>query len=116
MSNMEQVPKLEEKVKQLTDVQRSEIYEFARKASKETLEEVCPALLRLALNSERGLLKNQLGNVIFHLQKNERINTVIGLQKLLDAALIVAPEELFKILESADEGAQDLAKKIRSIL
>ena len=39
-----------------------------------------------------------------------------GLQKLLDAALIVNPEEIFKILESADEGAQELAKKIKSIL
>jgi hypothetical protein len=70
----------------------------------------------LALESEKGKLKNQLGMVIFHLQKNERINTVIGLQKLLDAALRVAPEEMFKILESADEGAQELAKKIKSLL
>jgi hypothetical protein len=113
---MEQIPKLEEKVKQLTEVQRGEIYEFARRVSRETIEEVCPALLRLALDSERGLLKNQLGNVIFHLQKNERINTVIGLQKLLDAALLVNPKELFKILESADEEAQELAKKIKVIL
>jgi hypothetical protein len=113
---MEQIEKLEEKVEQLTDVQRSEIYEYAKRVSKETIEEVCPALLRLALESEKGKLKNQLGMVIFHLQKNERINTVIGLQKLIDAALIVNPEGLFKILESADEGAQELAKKINSIL
>ena len=113
---MEQIPKLKEKVEQLTDIQRSTIYEYARRVSRETLEEVCPALLRLALDSEKGKLKNQLGMVIFHLQKNERISTVIGLQKLLDAALIVNPEELFKILESADEGAQELAKKIKSIL
>ena len=116
MRKMEQIPKLEEKVEQLTDIQRSEIYEYARRVSRETLEEVCPALLRLALDSEKGKLKNQLGMVIFHLQKNERISTVIGLQKLLDAALLVNPEELFKILESADEGAQELAKKIKSIL
>jgi hypothetical protein len=41
---------------------------------------------------------------------------VIGLQKLLDAALIVNPEEMFKILESTDEGAQELGKKIKNIL
>ncbi|MFX1571111.1 MAG: hypothetical protein ACFFB0_00005 [Promethearchaeota archaeon] len=68
------------------------------------------------MDSERGLLKNQLGMVIFHLQKNERINTVIGLQKLIDAALIVNPEELFKILESSDADAQELAKKIKEAL
>jgi len=113
---MEQIPKIEEKVEQLSEGQRAEIYEYARRVSRETIEEVCPALLRLALDSEKGKLKNQLGMVIFHLQKNERLSTVIGLQKLLDAALIVNPEEMFKILESADEGAQELAKKIKSIL
>jgi len=113
---MEPLSKIEEKVEQLTEGQRAEIYEYARRVSRETIEEVCPALLRLALDSEKGKLKSQLGMVIFHLQKNERIGTVIGLQKLLDAALIVNPEEMFKILESADEGAQELAKKIRKIL
>lgn len=116
MSKLNQVSKLEEKVEQLTEAQRAEIYEYARRVSRETIEEVCPALLRLALESEKGKLKNQLGMVIFHLQKNERINTVIGLQKLLDAALIVNPEEMFKILESADESAKRLARKIKSIL
>ena len=113
---MEPITKIEEKVVGLTETQRSEIYEFARHVNRETLDEVCPALLRVALDSERGLLKNQLGMVIFHLQKNERINTVIGLQKLIDAVLIVAPEELFKILESSDTNAQELARKIKIIL
>jgi hypothetical protein len=116
MSKLDQVSKLEKKVEQLTEVQRAEIYEYAKRASRETIEEVCPALLRLALESEKGKLKNQLGMVIFHLQKNDRINTLIGLQKLLDAALIVNPEEMFKILESADKGAQELAKKIKALL
>ena len=113
---MEPLSKVEEKAVGITDLQRTQIYEVAKRVGKETLEEVCPALLRLALNSERGALKNQLGMVIFHLQKNERLNTVIGLQKLLDAALIVNPKEMFNILESADANAQELAKKIKSIL
>jgi hypothetical protein len=113
---MEPLQKIEEEAEVITDSQRTQIYELARSVSKETLEEVCPALLRVALESEKGKLKNQLGNVIFHLQKNDRIETVIGLQKLIDAALIVNPEELFKILESADEDAQDLAKKIKKVL
>ena len=77
------------------------------------MERVCPALLRLTLNSEKGMLKNQLGAEIFHLQKNERIITVIRLQKLIDATLFVAPEEIFKILESSEADAQELAKKIK---
>ena len=113
---MEPLQKMEEEAKVIADVKRSQIYEFAREVSKETLEEVCPALLTLALDAERGMLKNQLGNVIFHLQKNERIETVIGLQKLIDAGLIVNPEGLFKILEESDEDAKALAKKIKGVL
>ena len=113
---MEPIQKIVEKAVGITDLQRSQIYEFVRKVSKETLEEVCPALLNIALESERGALKNQLGNVIFHLQKNERIETIIGLQKLIDAALIVNPEAMYKILEESDEDAQQLAKKIKAVL
>ena len=113
---MEPIQKIEEKAVGITDIQRSQIYDFARVVSRETLEEVCPALLNLALESERGALKNQLGRIIFHLQKNERIETVIGLQKLIDAALIINPEELFKILEESDEDAQELAKNIKKVL
>ncbi|MFW9824914.1 MAG: hypothetical protein ACFFDB_14715 [Promethearchaeota archaeon] len=113
---MEHLQKIEEVEEGISDIQRTQIYDLARSVSKQTLEEVCPALLRLALESEKGLLKNQLGNVIFHLQKNERIETVIGLQKLIDAALIVNPKEMFKILEESDEDAQELAKNIKAIL
>ena len=113
---MEPLQKIEEEAVGITDSQRAQIYEFARSVSKETLEEVCPALLNIALESEKGALKNQLGNVIFHLQKNERIETVIGLQKLIDAALIVNPEAMYKILEESDEDAQELAKKMKAVL
>jgi hypothetical protein len=113
---MQPIQKIEEEAEVIADVKRSQIYEFCRGVGKETLEEVCPALLNLALESERGMLKNQLGNVIFHLQKNERIETVIGLQKLVDAGLIVNPEGTFKILEESDEDAKSLAKKIRGVL
>ena len=113
---MEQISKAEEKAVGLSDVQRGDIYELARRVGHETLDEVCPALLRAILNTESKLLKNQLGMVIFHLQKNERINTVIGLQKLLEASLLVSREEMFKILENADADAQVLAKKIKALL
>ncbi len=113
---MEPLSKIEEKVVGLTDDQRVQMYEYAKRVNRETIEEVCPALLRLALESEKGKLKNQLGMVIFHLQKNERINTVIGLQKLLDAGMIVNRGEMFKILESSEADAQELARKIKNLL
>ncbi|MFX1259165.1 MAG: hypothetical protein ACFFAN_15030 [Promethearchaeota archaeon] len=107
-----------EKIKEkgITDDQRSKIYSLANRISKGTREEICPALLRVLLNSEPGVMKNELGRIIFHLQKNERITTMIGLQKLLEASLNVAPEELFKILETSEEDAKELAKNIKEIL
>lgn len=100
----------------LNDNQRKVIYSYASKLSKESIEEVCPALLMVCLNSKRGLLKNELGRVIFHLQKNERINTLIGLEKLLDGTLRVNPEKMFEILETSEKDAQELAKNIKEVL
>ncbi|MHA1254731.1 MAG: hypothetical protein ACTSPS_03935 [Promethearchaeota archaeon] len=115
---MEVPQKIVEKVKEsgITDEQRSMIYSYATKVSKETINEVCPALLRVLLNDETGALKGSLGQVIFHLQKNERIDSLIGLQKMTEAALKVAPEEAFKILESSEDDAKELARRIKEIL
>ena len=115
---MEVPQKIVKKVKEtgITDEQRTMIYTYATKVSKDTINEVCPALLRVLLNDETGALKGSLGQVIFHLQKNERIDSLIGLQKMTEAALKVAPEEAFKILESSDEDAKELARRIKDIL
>ena len=118
---MEVIKKMEmlyQKLKEegITDEQRTKIYSYSTNVSKSTLDEVCPFLLRIALESEKGPLKNTLGQVIFHLQKNDRINTVIGLQKLVDACIIVNPEEMFKVLETSDDNAKNLAENIKSVL
>jgi len=115
---MEVPQKIVKKVKKtgITNEQRTMIYTYATKVSKDTINEVCPALLRVLLNDETGALKGSLGQVIFHLQKNERIDSLIGLQKMMEAALKVAPEEAFKILESSEEDAKELARRIKEIL
>ena len=115
---MTQLQKIIEKTQEkgITDQERASVYEYARKVGKPTIEEVCPALHRLCLNSEKGPLKSELGRVIFHLQKNERLDTLIGLQKLLEASLIVNPEGMFEILESSDEDAKELAENIKNTL
>ncbi|MFO7794756.1 MAG: hypothetical protein ACQERB_05785 [Promethearchaeati archaeon] len=100
----------------LTDEQRTQVYSYARDVRNKTLEEVCPALFDVVLDSAEGRLKNDLGKVIFHLQKNERLNTRIGLEKLLDAGLKVNPEKTFRILESVGGEAKELADKIREVL
>ena len=105
-----------EKITQMTDEQRNAIYSAASNVSKDTIEELCPAFLRIVLNSEKGMLKNELGRVIFHLQKTETLNSRIGLEKLLDASLLVNPDETFKILLTSDQDAKELAKNIKEIL
>lgn len=97
----------------ISDSQKEIINTHALRVSKDTFSEVCPKLLDIALESEKGLLKNELGAVIFHLQKNERLETLIGFQKLVEAGLIVAPEETLDILESQDK---EYAEKIRQAL
>ncbi|MBD3196431.1 MAG: hypothetical protein GF317_15335 [Candidatus Lokiarchaeota archaeon] len=101
---------------ELSDTQREQVYKFANEMRNKVLEEICPALFDVCLNSERGALKNELGRVIFHLQKNERLNTRIGLEKLIDGALRVDAEKVFRILDNSGNDTRELAKKIRSVL
>ena len=108
--------KAKEKVIKLSDEQKKQVYSLANHMSIETIEKVCPALFEIVSNAERGLLKNELGRVIFHLQKNERLNTRIGLEKLLHAALIVNSNETFEVLESFEQDAKELAEKIKAVL
>jgi hypothetical protein len=110
-----EILKMQEKMISLSDEKVSELYSFASHVSLETIEELAPALLRVCLNSE-GKLKNELGRVIFHLQKNERLNTRIGFEKLLHGALKVNSEEVFKLLKSSDKDGRHLASQIKVLL
>jgi hypothetical protein len=108
--------KIQEKVMTLTDGQIKEIYSYASKLSMDTIEDLAHDLLKICLTAEKGELKNELGRVIFHLQKTERLNTRIGLEKVLDGALRVNAEKVFKVLESSEPDAQALANDIKGIL
>lgn len=107
--------KLQEKIAVLPDEKVREVYSAASKLSLDTIEELAPALLRICLASE-GKLKNELGRVIFHLQKTERLNTRIGVEKLLHGALKVNAEETFKLLEDSEDDAKNLSQEIKKLL
>ncbi|MFX0042001.1 MAG: hypothetical protein ACFE8L_03725 [Candidatus Hodarchaeota archaeon] len=108
--------KIQEKVMALTDEQIKEIYSYTSKLSLDTIEDLAYDLLKICLTAEKGELKNELGRIIFHLQKTERLNTRIGLEKLLDGALRVNAEKVFKLLGSSEPDAQELLKEIKGIL
>lgn len=98
----------------LNDAQIEKVYELASHIDLAVIEDVAPELLEVCLNAQGGILKNELGRVIFHLQKTERLNTRIGFEKLLDGALRVNAEDVFKILSEA--GVKDLVKEIKALL
>ena len=98
----------------LTDAQIEKVYELASHVNLTVIEDATPELLEVCLKAQGGILKNELGRVIFHLQKTERLNTRIGFEKLLDGALRVNAKEVFKILSEA--GAEDLVKEIKALL
>lgn len=107
--------RLQEKISLLPDDKVREVYALASKLSLDTIEELAPALLRICLESE-GKLKNELGRVIFHLQKTDRLNTRIGVEKLLHGSLKVNAEETFKLLEDSDDDAKNLSNEIKNLL
>jgi hypothetical protein len=108
--------KLQEKIINLTDEQINVVYFYASRVTQETIDELAPILLNICLEAESGVLKNELGRVIFHLQKTERLNTRIGFEKLLHGALKVDAKEVFKVLESGASDAKDLVGRIKSAL
>jgi len=99
---MEQLSKTELKEYVVSEEQRMKAYEVVNRMTNEDYEEVSPALLKMVLNSAKGALKNDLGRVLFQLQKTEQLDTKFGVEKLVEGALLVAPENLFKILESVN--------------
>ena len=111
-----EILKLQEKMLSLKDEQITSIYSSASRVTQESIDELSPILLDICLETESGVLKNELGRVIFHLQKTERLNTRIGFEKLLHGALRVDVEEVFKVLESGTSDVKDLIKQIKSVL
>ncbi|MHA2288346.1 MAG: hypothetical protein ACXABG_06125 [Promethearchaeota archaeon] len=111
-----EILEIQEKVLNFTDEQVKTLYFFASRVTQETIDELAPILLKICLEDETGCLKNELGRVIFHLQKTERLNTRLGFEKLLHGALRVSAEESLKLLESGASDAQDLVGRIKSVL
>ena len=111
-----EILELQEKMLSLSDEKLSSIYSYASRVTQESIDELAPSLLDICLEAESGILKNQLGQVIFHLQKTERLNTRIGFEKLLHGCLRVSIKEVFKVLESGTSDVRALVERIKSIL
>ena len=107
--------KLQEEVQNLSDEKLTELYSLASNVSMDVIEELCPPLLNICLEAKDNALKDQLGMVIFHLQKNERISTRIGLQKLLHGALRVDAEKVFDLLNGSGKEGEELSENIKAM-
>ena len=111
-----EILELKEKIINFTDEQVKTVYFFASRVTQETIDELAPALLDICLEDDTQVLKNELGRVIFHLQKTERLNTRLGFEKLLHGALRVDPKETFSLLDSGASDAKALVDRIKSVL
>ena len=111
-----EILELQEKMLSLSDDRLSTIYSYASRVTQESIDELSPSLLDICLEAESGELKNELGRVIFHLQKTERLNTRIGFEKLLHGSLRVNIGDVFKLLESGTSDSKALVERIKSIL
>ena len=94
---MEQILKSQTKVVMASQDLKSKVCEYMNLMKQEDIEEFCPAILNTLLSKEKGLLKNELGRIIFQLQKTEQLNSRFALEKLVEGALIAAPEDLFRL-------------------
>lgn len=94
---MEQILKSQTKVVMTSQDLKSMVCEYMNLMKQEDIEEFCPAILNTLLSKEKGLLKNELGRIIFQLQKTEQLNSRFALEKLVEGALIAAPEDLFRL-------------------
>ncbi|GAB4305386.1 MAG: hypothetical protein Kow0069_01070 [Promethearchaeota archaeon] len=109
-------------VAQISRVQLAKILALTKLVSEDALETICSSLYDLLLEKSERRLKNMLGRYIFHLKQVDRLNTTIGLQKLLEAGLSVLPEETLTLLETlggtekVSEAGKELAAEIREIL
>ena len=61
MSQKLELSKIIEKTKKegVSDEQREKIFAYSKAVSKDTINEVCPALHRIVLKNAEGALKNQ---------------------------------------------------------
>jgi len=111
-----EILELQEKMLSLSDDKLSSIYSYASRVTQESIDELSPSLLDICLEAESGELKNELGRVIFHLQKTERLNTRIGFEKLLHGSLRVNVKDVFKLLDAGASDVKVLVERIKSIL
>ncbi|MHA1734204.1 MAG: hypothetical protein ACTSU5_19880 [Promethearchaeota archaeon] len=101
---------------QITRPQLAKILSLTKMVSEDSIEKICPALYDMLLEKSNYQLKNMLGRYIFHLQQVDRLNTTIGLQKLLEGGLTAVPDETLAVLAETCEEGQDLAEEIKIIL
>lgn len=97
---MEQISQSQKKIVDLSYNLRINAHDHMQRMKQEDIEEFCPAILNILLSKEKGLLKNELGRIIFHLQKTEQLNTRFALEKMVEGALIIAPDELFRLFDT----------------
>lgn len=101
---------------EITRPQLAKILSLTKMVSEDALETICPKLYEMLLEKSNYRLKNMVGRYIFHLKQVDRLNTTIGLQKLIEGGLAVLPDETLEVLRSCSDEGADLAEEIKLIM
>ncbi|MBD3187071.1 hypothetical protein GF325_09605 [Candidatus Bathyarchaeota archaeon] len=104
------------KIKQYSDREREILYQSARMCDERKLDEITEELVDLILESEDiSLIKSTaLGLAIFRLLNNDSLATYVGLQRLLEAGMMLESDATIAIFEEHGEGA--VADELRRVL
>jgi len=93
------------KYKIYSDQEREILYQAARLCDAQRLEDMCEDLLDMIYESENAsiLKSSALGTQIFRLVNSDTLASYVGLQRLLEAGMMIEPEKTIGIMNKYDE-------------
>ncbi len=117
MLNANIIMELSQSKVKLNDIEMQRIYDFIQLVPKYDLPELCEELYDMIIENANKVLKNHnLGRTIFHLYEIERLNTYIGLEKLVYGGIVVDSEKMIDIFGKHDIETKKVGAELKHIL
>lgn len=105
-----------EKKVDLNEIDMQEIFDSIQLIPKYFLKQLSEHFYEMITeNANKKLKKHVLGRTIFHLYTIDRLDTYVGMEKLIYAGLIVDADKTLEKLHNHDE-TEDLARLLQYIL
>ncbi|MHA1681335.1 MAG: hypothetical protein ACTSUE_10020 [Promethearchaeota archaeon] len=104
------------KFEEFSEREKQILYRTARMCNENILEDICDDLLDVIMGADdvSAIKATALGLSIFRLLNTDSLATYVGLQRLLEAGMMIDPEKILEILENYNETA--IADELRSLI